>query len=65
MADDLVLVDLLEPLEGERRARAVAPQPLQTGPVVLADAHRGIEREAAVVPGEPVASVVGVEHTVL
>ena len=62
MVDDLVLVDLFQPLEGERRAGAVAQQPLEPGPIVLADAHRGIEREAPVVPGEHVAGVVGVEQ---
>ena len=32
--DDPLFVDLFDPLKGERRARAVAQQPFQSGPVV-------------------------------
>ena len=40
---------LLEPLHGERWARAVAQQSLQPGPVGGFDAHPGMDREAAAV----------------
>jgi hypothetical protein len=58
MVEDLVRVDLPDALEGERGSGAVAQQP---GAVVLCDTRRGGEREAAVVPREPVAGIVGSE----
>ena len=45
-------------------ARAVAQPPLQSGPVVSGDAHRGVAREAAAGPGEPVAGITGIEQAV-
>jgi hypothetical protein len=54
----------LSALKGEGRAGAVAQQPFQSGPVVAGDAHASVEREAAVVPGEHVAGVIGIEQPV-
>jgi hypothetical protein len=62
--DDPVFVDLFDALKGERWACTVAKQPLQSGLVVAGDAHRGVEREAAVNPGEHVAGVIGIEQAV-
>jgi len=62
--DEPVFVDLFDALKGERWACTVAKQPLQSGPVVAGDAHRGVEREAAVVPSEHVANVIGIEQPV-
>ncbi|MEA3274904.1 MAG: hypothetical protein U9Q81_06345 [Pseudomonadota bacterium] len=63
MVDNLVFVDLLDPVEGEPRAGAVTQQPLPPCPAAPADTHRGIEREPAVVPREHVAGVIGIEQT--
>ena len=64
--DDLLLPvarrDLLDALMGERRARTVAWQPFQSGPVVAGDALRGVEREAAAGPGEHVAGIIAGLH---
>ena len=50
--DDTFGVEQLQTLERERRAGTIAQQPLQTGAIMPAHAHRGIQREAAVLPGE-------------
>ncbi len=62
--DDPLIVDLCDALKGEGRACTVAKQPLQSGPVVAGDAHRGVERETAIVPSQHVAGVVGIEQAV-
>jgi hypothetical protein len=49
--DDALVVKPLQTLERERRAGTVTQQPLQPGAIVRRDAHRGIQREAAVGPG--------------
>jgi hypothetical protein len=41
--DELVVGELLEPLQREGRASTIAQQPLQPGPIRPRDAHRGIE----------------------
>lgn len=43
--NDLLLADLFDTLQGERRARPVTQQPLDPGAVVTGDAHRGVERK--------------------
>ena len=40
----------------------VAQQPLQTGTIVRANAHRGIQREAAVLPGEQLADILRLDQ---
>ena len=52
-------VVLVQMIEGERRAGAVAQQPFPTRPVGAFDAHRGVEREAAAVrpAAHPVSSI--------
>ena len=60
--DELVVGELLEPLQREGRSRAIAQQPLQPGAIAALDAHRGIQREApAVVPAGHVARIGRVE----
>ena len=41
--DQPMRIDGLQPLQGERRAGAVAQQPLKPGPVVGLDSYRGID----------------------
>jgi hypothetical protein len=43
--DELIVADLLEPLQRKRRPRAIAQQPLQAGAVGALDAHRSIQRK--------------------
>ena len=49
VVEQMLGVVLVQMLEGERRAGAVAQQPFPPGPVGALDAHRGVEREAAAV----------------
>lgn len=42
LVNHLVDVDLFEPFEEERRARAVAQQPFQSGLIRRGDTHRSI-----------------------
>jgi hypothetical protein len=51
---DLLVIDQLQAFERERRAGTIAQQPLQAGAIVRRDAHRGIQRETAVLPGKRV-----------
>ena len=61
--DELVLAHLLQALQCEGRARAIAKQPLPPRAVLGFDAHRGLEREAAsVAPARHVARLGGVEE---
>jgi hypothetical protein len=54
--DELVVADLLEPLQCKGRAGAITQQPFQPGAVGAFDAHCGIQRETpAVVPARHVA----------
>jgi len=43
--DELVVTELLEALQREGRARAIAQQPFQTGAVRAFDSDRGIQRK--------------------
>jgi hypothetical protein len=61
--DELLVAKLLEPLQGEGWARAVAQQPLQAGAVGAYDPDRSIQREAsAVVPAGHLARIGGIER---
>ncbi len=56
-------VDLLEALQREGRAGTVAQQALQPGAIRAGNAHRRIQREAAMFPAEHVARLRGLEQT--
>jgi hypothetical protein len=43
--DELLVTDLFQPLQREKRTRAVAQQPLQPCAIGTVDANRGIERK--------------------
>ena len=45
--DELVVTELLEPLQGEGRAGTITQQALQAGVVLAFDPDRGIDREAS------------------
>lgn len=55
------MVEQFQTLERERRAGTVTQQALQAGAIVRAHAHRGIERESAVLPGQHFADI-GMMH---
>lgn len=63
MVDELVRVDLLEALQREGRASTVAQPSLQTGAILASNAHRRVRREAAMLPAEHVAGLLGLEQT--
>ena len=47
--DEVLAVELAQPVQGEQRAGTIAQQPLAPGGVSGRDAHRRIDREAAAV----------------
>jgi len=57
-----VRVDLLEALQREGRAGTVAQQALQPGAIRASNAHRRVQREAAMLPAEHVARLRGLEQ---
>jgi hypothetical protein len=59
--DGMVGVTRFQTFKRERRACAVAQQPLQAGAILRAHAHLGVERETAVLPGEHFADVITLE----
>lgn len=62
MVDDMMRVDLLKPFQGEGRARAMAEHALQSRPITAGNADRSVKREAAVVPAEQGAGIIGIEQ---
>ena len=60
--DNAFGVEQFQPLKRERRASTIAQQPLQPGAIVRAYAHRAIQREAAVLPGEHFAHVITLDQ---
>jgi hypothetical protein len=60
--DDAFGVEQVQALERERRAGAVAQPPLQPDAIVRRDAHRGIQRKAAVLPSEHLADMVRLDQ---
>ena len=56
--DNAFGIEQLQTLERERWAGTIAQQPLQTGAILRAHPHRGIQQEAAVLPSEYLVDVV-------
>jgi len=62
MVDDWMRGGLVEPFQGEGRASTIAQKSLQTRPNLAGNAYRRIKREAAAVPAEHVAGIIGIEQ---